>query len=74
MGEHVNHTSRGMHLVITGSISPYALGKYTGPLIEIYFRKAERNRISDLHRFEADVNGWVDEDDLEVKMRVILII
>lgn len=35
LGEHVNKTARGMHLVITGSVTPFAVGKFTGPVIEI---------------------------------------
>lgn len=64
MGEHVNKTVTGLYLVITSSVSPYALGKYTGPLIEIYFRKAERDRLRDFEKYQQYVGGWVDVDDL----------
>lgn len=41
MGEHVSFSARGVHLVITDSVAPFAVGKYTGPLVEIFIRNEE---------------------------------
>lgn len=43
-GEYVNETSRGMHLGITGSVSPFAVGKFIGPNIEIFKDIATKQR------------------------------
>lgn len=38
MGEDVDINSDGMHLIITDSVPPFAVGKFTGPTIDILFR------------------------------------
>lgn len=48
MGEDVDvRSSKGMHLVITDSVPPFAIGRFTGPTIEIYLRNHEANRVID---------------------------
>lgn len=63
MGENVNKTATGVHLVITDSVSPFAVGKFTGPAIEILI-KSERYRQAILEKFKKEVESIVDEDDV----------
>ncbi|XP_015838834.2 lipase member H-A [Tribolium castaneum] len=63
MGEFVNRTSSGVHLVITDSVSPFAVGKFTGPAIEI-FVKSELIRRDILEKYKKDVENFIDEDDV----------
>jgi pancreatic lipase-related protein 2 len=63
MGEHVNKTSSGVHLVITDSVSPFAVGKFTGPAIEI-FVKSERHRADILAKYKKEIMSFIDEDDV----------
>lgn len=63
MGEFINRTSSGVHLVITDSVSPFAVGKFTGPAIEI-FVKSERIRMDILEKYKKEVVNFIDEDDV----------
>ena len=63
MGESINATSRGVHLVITDSVSPFAVGKFTGPAIEIYL-KSEKHRLNILRKYRKQVMSYIDEDDV----------
>lgn len=63
MGEHINTTNNGVHLVITDSVEPFAVGKYTGPSIEIYV-KSENDRLEILNKYRAEISNHIDEDDL----------
>lgn len=64
MGEHINSTARGVHLVITDSVSPFAVGKYTGPLVEIFVRNSEQYPTPDTEMYRKEVNDFFDFDDL----------
>lgn len=64
MGEHVNSTFRGVHLVITDSVSPFAVGKYTGPLVEIFVRNVEHDPMVDVEKYRKEVSEFFDMDDL----------
>lgn len=67
MGEHVSKAAEGLYLVITDSVAPYAVGKFTGSLIEIFLSKMKKTRLFDLRRFKkevescADIEGGLDE-------------
>ncbi|RZC34100.1 uncharacterized protein BDFB_009704, partial [Asbolus verrucosus] len=63
MGEHINKTASGVHLVITDSVSPFAVGKFTGPAIEILI-KSEQNRIDLLSKYKKEIMNFIDEDDV----------
>lgn len=63
MGEHVNATAKGVHLVITDSVSPFAVGKYTGPLIEIFIRNIQLNPLIDTEKYRKEVSEFYDIDD-----------
>lgn len=63
MGEHINTTNNGVYLVITDSVEPFAVGKYTGPSIEIYV-KSENDRLEILNKYRAEISNHIDEDDL----------
>lgn len=52
MGEHTNEEWKGVHLVITNSVSPFAVGKYTGPLIDIF--KSKYKLITKFKNKQAD--------------------
>ncbi|KAK9702908.1 Lipase [Popillia japonica] len=54
MGEHITRNAKGMHLVITDSVSPFAVGPFTGPTIDIL---KKGNAFSD-HGFRVTVCGW----------------
>lgn len=60
MGEHVDKSAEGMYLVITDSVAPYAVGKFTGSLIEIFLAKMRRTKLADLARFKKEVESCVD--------------
>lgn len=64
MGEHVNSTAKGVHLVITDSVSPFAVGKYTGPLVEIYVRNVEPRPVIDEEKYWKEMSNFYDMDDL----------
>lgn len=65
MGEHVNSTAKGVHLVITDSVSPFAVGKYTGPLVEIYYtRSGAQPTVDYLEQNKKEVSEFYDLDDL----------
>lgn len=61
MGEHVNATSTGVHLVITESVAPFAIGKYTGPAIEIYLR-ANAQRKDVLKKYKRTIENFLQEE------------
>lgn len=68
-GEHVNKTAEGMHLVITGSVSPFAVGKFTGPAIEIFKNTTEEQRKEMfrqyIHKYKEEVTEeFIDDEDL----------
>lgn len=63
MGEHVNSTARGVHLVITDSVSPFAVGKYTGPLVEIFVRNNQAEAVVDPEEYRKEMNELYDMDD-----------
>ncbi|KAG5898207.1 hypothetical protein JTB14_005587 [Gonioctena quinquepunctata] len=63
MGDLVKRSATGVHLVITESVSPYAVGKYEGPSIEIYL-KSDSHRIDILQKYRDEVLEFIDEDDL----------
>lgn len=63
MGEHVSKAAEGIYLVITDSVAPYAVGKFTGSLIEIFLTKMKKTRLFDLQRFKKDVETYVGLDD-----------
>lgn len=66
MGEWVRPTEKGVYLTITESVSPYAVGKYNGPDIEIYL-KSELARVNLLQIYQQhlfhphNVNDLLDE-------------
>lgn len=64
MGEHADRTVHGVHLVITESVAPYAVGKYTGPDIEILFKKTENSRGEIWRRYRKEVMAMMDEEDV----------
>lgn len=64
MGEHVNSTAKGVHLVITDSVSPFAVGKYTGPLVEIYVRNINPQSVIDPEKYRKEISEFYDMDDL----------
>lgn len=64
MGEHASTTVHGVHLVITESVAPFAVGKYTGPEIEIFFRKSELSRSQIWNKYHKQVMAMMDGDDL----------
>ncbi|XP_044733591.1 phospholipase A1-like [Chrysoperla carnea] len=51
-GDPVKKESRGFHLVITDSVSPYAVGEFTKPMIEIIKKKISKER--ELYRKEIE--------------------
>lgn len=60
-GDLANITSKGMHLVITGSVSPFAVGKFTGPSIEILKisdeqRKATMRKLKEFEKMTMKPN------------------
>nr|XP_023024633.1 inactive pancreatic lipase-related protein 1-like [Leptinotarsa decemlineata] len=63
MGDLVKRSSTGVHLVITESVSPYAVGKYDGPSIEIYL-KSNLYRKDILKKYRRELLEFIDEDDL----------
>lgn len=63
MGEHVSRSSVGVHLVITDSVTPFAVGKFTGPAIDI-FVKSEQARVDIMEKYRREVANFYDEDDL----------
>lgn len=63
MGEYVKRSAQGVYLVITESVSPYAIGKYDGPSVEI-FKIFEKYRTDVLNRYRKYVVGYVDEYEL----------
>lgn len=65
----MNKTARGMHLVITDSVSPFAVGKFTGPLIEIYYKKNEQNRIADYGTYKTKTGNCSILHDLEEEIK-----
>lgn len=66
LGENINQRNRGMYLVITESVPPYAVGKFTGTTIEILKTKNEINRLSDFERYRKLVEGCVNVEDMEI--------
>nr|XP_022917694.1 lipase member I-like [Onthophagus taurus] len=52
MGDLTKKSATGMHLVITDSVSPFAVGKFTGPTIDIFKQNIETTRISDYERYK----------------------
>lgn len=65
MGEHVNFTSKGVHLVITDSVSPFAVGKYSGPAVEIFYvRNVNPNPVIDPEKYKKEISDYYDMDDL----------
>lgn len=62
MGEHVNITNTGVHLVITESVSPYAIGKYTGPTIEII--KLDQKRSTVLSDYAKTMDTYLDDENM----------
>lgn len=68
MGELVNQTATGTYLVITESVSPFAVGKYTGPAIEIFLKMSEKNRVAVLNNYNKQIMEYV-EDDLKMDER-----
>lgn len=55
MGEYVDRAVRGMQLVITDSVPPFAVGQFTGPTIDILYRQHELNRIEDFERYKNEL-------------------
>lgn len=58
MGEDVDKKAEGMHLVITDSVPPFAVGKFTGPTIDIYLRNyhIDKNKTNDWDKKNTAVN------------------
>lgn len=54
----------GIHLTITESVSPFAVGKYEGPSIEVYFYMANRNREIILSNYYKEMSNFMDEVDI----------
>lgn len=50
-------------MVITDSVSPFAVGKFTGPAIEI-FVKSERHRADIVAKYKKEIMSFIDEDDV----------
>ncbi|XP_072380345.1 uncharacterized protein [Diabrotica undecimpunctata] len=63
MGEYVKISALGVHLVITESVSPFAVGKYDGPSVEI-LKNYETQRLQVLNKYKDYVVGYVYEDEL----------
>ncbi|KAJ8935334.1 hypothetical protein NQ318_016627 [Aromia moschata] len=63
MGEHISRAARGVYLVITESVAPYAIGKYDGPEIEILL-KSEKDRTDIIDKYKKQVIQYLDEDSL----------
>ncbi|CAG9864880.1 unnamed protein product [Phyllotreta striolata] len=63
MGEYVRRAAQGVYLVITESVSPFAVGKYEGPSVEI-FKSTEQYRRKVLDMYRKRMVGFVDEYDL----------
>ena len=57
MGEDVNVSVRGMHLVITDSVPPFAVGKFSGPTIEIIRKKYTEMMVGEYERYKEQVGG-----------------
>lgn len=65
MGEDVNVSARGMHLVITDSVPPFAVGKFSGPTIEIIRKKYADMMVHEYERYKKRIGGcseYVIED------------
>lgn len=67
MGEHVSKTANGMHLVITDSVSPFAVGPFTGPTIDILKAQSDKNRLSDIDRYKNTILDCTDDSCQEAK-------
>ncbi|XP_057670438.1 lipase member H-A-like [Diorhabda carinulata] len=63
IGEYIAKGVQGVYLVITESVSPFAVGKYEGPSVEI-LKQFEAHRMAILDKYKNIVIGYVDEDDL----------
>ncbi|CAH1170534.1 unnamed protein product, partial [Phaedon cochleariae] len=63
MGDRVDPTASGMYLVITESVPPYAVGRYEGSNVEIYF-KSNQDRLAILKNYKEEVSKFFDVDDL----------
>lgn len=63
MGDHVNRTANGVYLTITESVSPFAVGKFEGPSIEVLLYRSELNRRTILDKYREEVMDFIDEDD-----------
>ncbi|XP_018564368.1 uncharacterized protein LOC108905824 [Anoplophora glabripennis] len=61
IGEFISPHARGVYLVITESVSPYAVGKYDGPAIEILL-KSDRDRSKILNKYKKEILEYIDEE------------
>lgn len=61
MGQHVNPNASGLHLVITESVAPFAIGKYTGPAIEILLR-SNSQRVDALRKYKRTMEDFLYEE------------
>lgn len=50
-GDKVSRDARGFHLIITSSVAPFAVGKFTKPLIEILRTKMDQER----NRYRSEI-------------------
>ncbi|XP_017769255.1 PREDICTED: uncharacterized protein LOC108557306 [Nicrophorus vespilloides] len=60
MGEYIDKAINGMYLVITDSVSPFAVGKFNGPTIDILLKHYEGNRLSDFERYKQELDNCDD--------------
>ncbi|CAH0555101.1 unnamed protein product, partial [Brassicogethes aeneus] len=64
MGENVSWKSSGMYLVLTESVSPFAVGKYVGPLVEILKKISEKDRKELLNKYQKKIIEFIEDDEL----------
>lgn len=70
-GEFTNKTNKGMYLGITGSVSPFAVGKFTGPSIEVFKITSTQQRSQSMRKLMELNSNSAKLEEMENDIRKI---